>query len=130
MNKIYLIPLISGMIGYLTNYIAIKMLFHPRTKTLGFQGLIPKRKAKLAKNIGLISTEFMPKSFDNIKKIPIIGDKVINYLKKGVEEKVNDLNDEKLESIIFNVASSEFQFIEFIGFVLGFAIGLVQIMLI
>lgn len=52
-------PVIGAMIGYGTNWIAIKMLFRPRRPikigrfTLPFTpGIIPKRKEKLAKAIG------------------------------------------------------------------------------
>jgi len=46
------IPLLAGFVGYITNYIAIKMLFRPYKKkwyTLGWQGVIPKNREKLAK---------------------------------------------------------------------------------
>ena len=52
-------PVVGGVIGYFTNYIAIKMLFHPRkpvkigNHTLPFTpGIIPKRKDLLARAIG------------------------------------------------------------------------------
>lgn len=52
-------PVIGGIIGYFTNYVAIKMLFHPREPvkigkyTLPFTpGIIPKRKNLLARAIG------------------------------------------------------------------------------
>ena len=51
-------PLIGGIIGYSTNYIAVKMLFRPLKPvkignyTLPFTpGIIPKRKDKLAEAI-------------------------------------------------------------------------------
>lgn len=53
---IYALPLIAAAIGWLTNYIAIKMLFHPRQPVnLGFmtlQGLFPKRKKDIAHKLG------------------------------------------------------------------------------
>ena len=52
-------PLIGSVIGYVTNYIAVKMLFRPRHPvkvgnfTLPFMpGIIPKRKADLARALG------------------------------------------------------------------------------
>ena len=55
---IYTLPLIAAVIGWLTNYVAIKMLFHPRHPVkLGFltlQGLFPKRKHEIAKKLGEI----------------------------------------------------------------------------
>ena len=52
-------PVIGGIIGYCTNWLAIKMLFRPyneikiKGKTLPFMpGIIPRRKDKLARAIG------------------------------------------------------------------------------
>jgi uncharacterized membrane protein YheB (UPF0754 family) len=49
------IPLISALIGWFTNYVAIKMLFRPRREQrfmgLRFIGLIPGRQKELAENI-------------------------------------------------------------------------------
>lgn len=60
--KEYLIPpLVGGVIGLITNYIAVKMIFVPRTekKIFGFTvpftpGAIPKGKKRLAKSAGKI----------------------------------------------------------------------------
>lgn len=49
-----LFPLIGACIGYLTNWVAIKMLFHPRQRRFGMQGLIPRRQRELARNIGAV----------------------------------------------------------------------------
>lgn len=53
---LWLIPPISALIGWITNYIAVKMIFRPRkpVNILGvqIQGLIPKRKSDLARKIG------------------------------------------------------------------------------
>jgi uncharacterized membrane protein YheB (UPF0754 family) len=58
---IWLTPLVGGLIGWLTNFLAIKMLFHPRQPyvILGFlvQGVIPKRQRDLALKIGEVVEE-------------------------------------------------------------------------
>ncbi len=46
-------PLISALVGYATNVIAIKMMFYPvefigKPPLLGWQGIIPRRAAKMA----------------------------------------------------------------------------------
>ncbi len=55
---LYLIPFISGAIGWFTNYIAIKMLFHPRQEKnfylFKLHGIFPKRKSTLAKRLGIV----------------------------------------------------------------------------
>ena len=52
-------PAVGAVIGYFTNYVEVKMLFHPKNPikiggyTLPFTpGMIPKRKKDLAKAIG------------------------------------------------------------------------------
>lgn len=52
-------PLIGGVIGYITNFIAIKMLFRPHTPKYVFgmkvpftPGIIPKEKGRIAEAIG------------------------------------------------------------------------------
>ncbi len=56
--------LISGLIGYFTNYIAVKMLFRPRTekhifgKRIPFTpGIIPKNQPRLARALGAAVSE-------------------------------------------------------------------------
>lgn len=44
--------LIGTVAGGVTNAVAVWMLFHPYEKKYGFQGAIPKNKARLAKSIG------------------------------------------------------------------------------
>ncbi len=56
------LPLIAAFIGWLTNYLAVKMLFHPREeiRVLGFpiQGVFPKRQDVLAAKLGdVVATE-------------------------------------------------------------------------
>ena len=52
------IPVISGLIGWVTNYIAVKMIFRPqrpiRFLGLTLQGLVPRRQRELAQSIGEI----------------------------------------------------------------------------
>jgi len=190
-----IIPLISAFIGWVTNWVAIKMLFHPREpkKVLGitFHGIFPKRQQQFAEKLGkLVSAEFL--SFDdiegkisnpeNLKKImpmienhiddflrnrlstemPVIsmfiGDKTISKLKESfmkeieilfpqvmkqyaanlkseldleqiVIQKVSGFSSDKLEEVLLQIMSKEFRFVEIIGAVIGFIIGLVQVII-
>jgi uncharacterized membrane protein YheB (UPF0754 family) len=47
-----------------------------------------------------------------------------------VVEKVNNFSIEKLEDIMFSIMKKEFKFIELVGAILGFLIGVIQIALI
>ncbi len=189
------IPIISAFIGWFTNWIAIKMLFHPREpkKILGitFQGIFPKRQQQFAMKLGkLVSSELLSfaeieqKISDpgNVEKIlphleahidtflrekltaeipmigMLIGEKTIGQVKgvfikelqelfpvlmkqymntleseldleKIVTEKVSSFSSDKLEEILNQIMSTEFRFVEIIGAVLGFIIGLIQLIL-
>ncbi|SCA64380.1 hypothetical protein AB751O23_BL_00040 [Chlamydiales bacterium SCGC AB-751-O23] len=70
------IPVVTALIGWGTNVIAVKMLFHPRKPiNLGFfkiQGVVPKRQDALAKSISemfdkeLLSTEELVDRFNKV----------------------------------------------------------------
>jgi uncharacterized membrane protein YheB (UPF0754 family) len=98
---IILVPVISAFIGWVTNWVAIKMLFHPREpkKFLGitFQGIFPKRQKQFAEKLGkLVSDEFL--SFgdieekisnpENLKKImPVIETHIDDFFATGLAMK-------------------------------------------
>ena len=99
---LFTLPFISAFIGWVTNWVAIKMLFHPRQpkKILGFtfQGIFPKRQQQFAEKLGkLVSAELL--SFDdieskisnpeNLKKImPLIEDHVDDFLKTRLSQEM------------------------------------------
>ena len=65
-------PLICAFIGWMTNYLAIRMLFHPRQplNVLGWtwQGLFPKRQSELAARLGqLVESELL--SHQDIRRV-------------------------------------------------------------
>jgi uncharacterized membrane protein YheB (UPF0754 family) len=190
-----LIPFLSAFIGWFTNWIAIKMLFHPKDpkKILGitFQGIFPKRQVQFAEKLGiLVSKELIsfseieekitdPKNIQKLMPIvevkideflrsrlsdafPIIsmfiGENTISQLKavfmkeletlfpnmiksymkslessldleKIVTQKVSGFSSDKMEDILNQIMSKEFRFVEIIGAVLGFIIGLLQVLL-
>lgn len=97
-------PLIGGIIGYFTNFIAVKMLFRPLKPvkignfTLPFTpGIIPKRKDKLAGAIGdavghnLFTRQDMQELFENAS--------VRNSILQGVIVKVEKAMDASIEEV-------------------------------
>ncbi len=190
---IYTLPLIGAIIGWLTNYIAIKMLFYPRNEIKIFffslQGIFPKRQLAFAQKLGqVVSTELvsaqevtahlkekatseavldhiamrleegiasrMPRAFpmlamfmsnDMTEKIKValleqissLNEELIDKLsgeleeeldvQRIVEEKVAAFSSDKREAILFSIMRREFKFVEMVGAVLGFIIGLMQI---
>lgn len=195
MKLLYLIPFISAFIGWFTNWVAIKMLFHPKKpiKILGitFIGIFQKRQVQFAEKLGkLVSDELLsfqdieskitnPANIDQLMpqidahidhflrvkladQMPVIsmfiGDKTIQQMKavfmtelkelfpgimrsymgnlqrdldleKIVIEKVKGFSTDKLEQILNDIMSKEFRFIEILGGVLGFLIGIIQVIL-
>ena len=192
---IYTLPLIAALTGWVTNYLAIKMLFHPRKKIdfyfFSIQGIFPKRQQLLADRLGkMVSKELF--SFDDIRdrftstqtaaeinkvldekledflevklkdSIPVLNffmtAKMKTRIKKMmheefqhilpdilsrysdklekdidvesiVKQKVSAFSSDKLEDILFSIMEKEFKFIEILGAVLGFLIGLIQLLI-
>lgn len=97
-----LLILISGFIGWITNWVAIKMLFHPRkpVKVLGLtiQGIFPKNQKQFAQKLGkMVSGEFL--SFADIEKkisepgniqkmMPLIETHIDTFLKDRLSEQL------------------------------------------
>ena len=58
---VFLLPVIAAGIGWVTNYLAVKMLFHPRREVkvagLRLHGVFPKRQKELAERLGEIVSE-------------------------------------------------------------------------
>ncbi|CAG0974562.1 hypothetical protein PLCT2_01544 [Planctomycetaceae bacterium] len=70
---------ISGLVGFGTNWIAIKMLFHPRVRVLGTQGVIPARRADLARAVAATIEEHLI-SADRMHKLLVETGAVANTL--------------------------------------------------
>ena len=188
-----LLPMIAAAIGWGTNYLAVRMLFHPREERrilgLRVQGVFPKRQQVLAEKLGqlvareLFSMEDVRKHLkgdefikhvtetiegkvedflqnnlleaipiasmflgsgmiDTIKRslveslakaLPELGEMFVSHLEKNmdvetvVREKVAAFSSDKLEEMLLGIMQREFRFIEGVGAVLGFLIGLAQL---
>jgi len=118
--------LIGAIIGYFTNAVAIFLLFHPRKKSLGMQGVIPKRKEKLAESISSNIHIILPPAYQKIKSLPYIGEGIDSILKSSISKTIRKTKDEELEQLINRVINKELQFIKWAGAVLGAIIGLIQ----
>lgn len=191
--KTWTVPLIGAFIGWITNWLAIKMLFHPRRPVkilfITFHGIFPKNKPRIADKLGTIVQRDLlnfsdikdrlldPDALNNFKEeiasrvddalrdriekstlasilVPeqliqsvhktivddieanlptVIGssiDKISEKLdiQQLVTNKVANFSDEKLEQLLLDITSKEFTFIEIIGGVLGFLIGIIQLL--
>ena len=188
------VPLIGAFIGWITNRVAIKMLFHPRKPFkvlfITFHGIFPKNKPRIAEKLGTIVERDLI-NFSDIKErmqdtdalnhfkeeiairvdnairdrieksalldaivpdqliqsvhktivteiernLPTVIDSSITKIEqkldiqKLVQNKVANFSDERLEQLLLDITSKEFRFIEIIGGVLGFIIGIIQLLI-
>lgn len=113
--KIYLISaLVGAVIGYITNWLAIKMLFKPHNEKRIFgvkipftPGLIPKEKKRIAKTIGetvgehILTNEIITKSLNNEE----ILFNLKNMLSKKVYKAFND--NFSIKEIIKNIGYTD-----------------------
>ncbi|MBE7491133.1 MAG: DUF445 family protein [Planctomycetes bacterium] len=58
-SELFFAVSISGLVGFATNWVAIKMLFHPRVRIMGVQGVVPSRRRELARSVGLTLEEHL-----------------------------------------------------------------------
>lgn len=193
MGFIVLLPFISALIGWFTNWVAIKMLFYPRQprQLLGitFHGIFPKHQTEVALKIGnMIASELLTpeditphlksaEQMSHIKAIvekklddylngsfqqkhpvlstllsekrrnefkqeileeieyftPEIIDHVVMKIEKDfdvakiISDRVAVLEVDKLEQLLMKILQKELKFVEYIGGIIGFLIGLLQV---
>ena len=100
MKQLLVMVLISGAIGWITNWVAIKMLFRPH-KEINFglfkiQGLIPKRKAEIGSGIAniiqneLISVKDVISNIDREEFSKRLNDLIDDVLDKNLKKKVKE----------------------------------------
>lgn len=106
MNKILTILLLAtvgGLIGWITNILAIKLLFRPinpiKIPLLNIEilGLIPKRKKEIAENIGqVVATELL--SIDDLINEALKEDDKVQFT-NNILEKLKGIINDKLNFI-------------------------------
>ena len=87
-------PLVGSVIGYITNWIAVKMLFKPtraiyigKFKLPFTPGIIPKNQARLAHGISnTIATSLLN---ENVLKETLLSDEILNQINSYVETYLN-----------------------------------------
>jgi uncharacterized membrane protein YheB (UPF0754 family) len=80
---------LGAFLGYITNWIAITLLFRPRKKIFGIQGLLVKRKELIAIKAGEIIREYLLNTQELSKVID----------KNKVKESISKLVDNTLKFI-------------------------------
>ncbi|NLG32375.1 MAG: DUF445 family protein [Syntrophomonadaceae bacterium] len=109
MYQYAVIPVLSALIGYLTNVIAIKLLFWPHKpiNLLLFQlhGLLPKRKAEVATSVGKLVEEQLLSIDDVLDNIdtPEMRARLFDKVNEALRERLNALLPRILPSQITNI---------------------------
>lgn len=102
--RIGIMALIGAVIGWSTNLLAIKMIFRPlyplKIPIIGWrlQGIIPKRRDEIAKNIGKMVEEELISIEDIIELIKREENK--EAILFNIKRNVNKIVDEKMPSIV------------------------------
>ncbi len=107
-------PVVGALIGYITNDIAIRMLFRPHKPKYLFgmripftPGIIPKEKGRIAEAIGtVISNNLMSKE---VLGKYLLSDEMIAKVKNGVQEFIGKQknNNETLEQFLLHYVSKD-----------------------
>jgi uncharacterized membrane protein YheB (UPF0754 family) len=70
---LYFLPVFAALIGWMTNFLAVKMLFHPKEPKnifgFSFHGVFPKRQSALAEKLGHLVSEELFSASDVSAKI-------------------------------------------------------------
>ncbi len=107
-------PLVGGFIGYITNDIAIRMLFRPHTAKYIFgmkvpftPGIIPKEKGRIAEAIGdVISNNLMNKE---VLEKTLLSDEMLTKIRTSIDNFVSKQknNDETVEQFLCHFLSKQ-----------------------
>jgi uncharacterized membrane protein YheB (UPF0754 family) len=192
--NIFSIPVFSAFVGWITTFLAIKMIFRPRepVRILGvkFQGIVPKKrhviamsigrsvernmisiedfeeiiaKINLEEEIGKIIDKYVDEKFNMASEKSFVGrgynasvlalkNRTKAYLTKSISKnagevirsfiervdtefdvqeivakRIDEFDLETLENVVFGFTKSEFKFLELMGGVFGFIIGVAQV---
>jgi uncharacterized membrane protein YheB (UPF0754 family) len=88
-----MLPLVGGLIGWMTNLLAVRMLFHPRKPVCRLQGLLPRRQAELAASVGeVVGNELVPvdellRGLDDVDLTPHLSE----LLDEAINSKLEDV---------------------------------------
>lgn len=115
METSYIIaPLLGGVIGYITNDIAIRMLFRPHTAKYVFgihipftPGIIPKEKGRIAEAIGGVISENLMNN--EVLERYLLSEDMIGKIRSAVEEFIDtqQRNNETVVQFLGHYLSKE-----------------------
>ncbi len=116
--KIVVLALIGSLIGWITNILALKLIFRPlkaiRIPLLGinFQGVIPKRKEEIALSIGQTVEKELIKAEDILGTL--ISDEKIDQSLSTLKIRIREIIDDRMSKylILSNFKSSVIKYVD------------------
>ena len=105
----------GAVIGYITNWLAIKMLFRPQTekRIAGIKipftpGLIPKEKERIAESIGASVGEYLLTKETMVESL--CNEDMVDTLRGWIESKVEELHDsdESIEEFLKKILDDKY----------------------
>lgn len=112
--KYILMPVLGGIIGYITNDIAIKMLFRPRKaiyigkwKLPFTPGLIPQQKDRIARSIGTVVSAQLLNA--ETLRASVLSEESLNSLRAKLLDVMNGLahNEDTIEAFVSRYIGQE-----------------------
>lgn len=110
----FIAPLLGGLIGYITNDIAIRMLFRPHKAKYLFgihipftPGIIPKEKGRIAEAIGGVISENLMNN--EVLEKYLLSDEIIGKVRSAVEEFIStqQQNQESVDRFLGHYLSKD-----------------------
>lgn len=110
----FIAPLLGGLIGYITNDIAIRMLFRPHKAKYLFgihipftPGIIPKEKGRIAEAIGGVISENLMNN--EVLEKYLLSDEMIGKVRSAVEEFIStqQQNQESVDRFLGHYLSKD-----------------------
>ncbi len=102
---IYTLPFFAALLGWFTNFLAVKMLFHPRKPInlyfFELQGVFPKRQALIAEKLGKMVVEELFSAKDLKQKLhtPENMNSIFSTIEVKIEEYLNNTFPQKFPLI-------------------------------
>lgn len=100
-------PITGGFLGFITNWVAITLLFRPKKKVFGIQGLLEKRKKTIAKKAASVIREYLlnVKEFKKVvdkEKVKVSIEKLVDHSLHNAGKTFKKLFSKILREITYN----------------------------
>ena len=103
--KMFMVPIVGAIIGYATNWIAVKMLFYPHYEKYFFgrrmpftPGVIPKGKDRLARAAGQVIEKYLLN--EEILRSVLLSDRMKEKIGQTLEDWKQNIGDKSVKDLL------------------------------